>query len=514
MDFLAHGSDRLENIARERDRFRTLLDQAPAGMGLVTGPEHRWTYLNDRYVRMTGRSSSAEFLGRTVRDSVPELVAQGFVDLIDKVYKTGVPHAGHEVKLCLDRGKGDKPDEGYFDFAYQPMRNAAGNIEGVFIYAIEVTNEVAARQGAQQLAAIVESSEDAIVSKDLKGIVTSWNAAAERMFGYTAEEMVGKSITKIIPPELYGDETRILATIARGERIEHFETVRIRKSGEPIEISLTISPVRDEKGRIIGAAKIARDITQQRQAERALRTTERLASVGRLAATVAHEINNPLEAVTNLIYLARHSAQGDGVIKYLSMAEEEMERVSHLTRQTLGFYRETDEAIGMRLGVIVESLLTVFKPRMRKKGIRAGAEIRDDVEIQAIPGEIRQVLANLLGNSIDALSNSGSIRVRVSHAREWTGCGRRGVRLSVADTGSGIPVQIRAQLFEPFFTTKKNVGTGLGLWISRSIVENHQGSIRMRSSTRPGRSGTVFSVFLPMATVDQVSSTQYLRRAS
>jgi PAS domain S-box-containing protein len=512
------GSDRLENIKGERDRLRNLFDQAPAAMGLATGPEHLWTHVNDHYVRLTGRSGSSDFLGKTVRESMPEFAAQGFVDLIDKVYNTGKPRIGREVKVTVNRGTGGKPEEGFIDFACQPVHDAAGKIEGVFIYAVEVTDKVAARQSleehAERLAAITESSEDAIISKDLNGVVTSWNAAAERMFGHTADEMIGKSITRIIPPELHDDETRILATIARGERIKHFESMGIRKSGEPIEISVTVSPVRDESGGIIGAVRIARDIRQQKQAERALRTTERLASVGRLAAVVAHEINNPLEAITNLIYLARDAAQGESVVKYLTMAEAELERVSHLTRQTLGFYRETNGATEVKLGEIVESLFAIFGPRMKHKGIRAQAEIRDDVEIQAIPSEIRQVVANLLGNSIDALDHGGVIRVRVSHARQWTRNWRRGVRLSVADTGSGVPARIRAQLFEPFFTTKKDAGTGLGLWISQNIVENHEGSIRMRSSTRPGKSGTVFSIFLPVAAEAEVSQTQHLRRAS
>ena len=350
---------------------------------------------------------------------------------------------------------------------------------------------------SQHLAAIVESSNDAIVSKDLNGIVTSWNRAAERIFGYKANEIIGRPIATIIPPELHNDETRILQTIARGERIEHFETIRVKKSGEQIEVSLTISPVKDEAGRIIGAAKIARDITELKKTERALRTSERLAAVGRLAATVAHEINNPLEAITNLIYLCQQCAVPDDVRRFLAMAEEELERVSLMTKQTLGFYRETKGTGRVRIGSILDSLMSVFASRARNKGLEIRREIRQDLEIQALPGEVRQLVANLLSNSIDAAEDGGRILVRVGAATERNVERRAGVRLTVADTGPGIPPEVQSKLFEPFFTTKKDVGTGLGLWVCKSIVDKHRGTIRVRSSTVPGKSWTVFSVFLP-----------------
>src|ERR1700733_4025340 len=173
---------------------------------------------------------------------------------------------------------------------------------------LDITERKAAEEARRRLAAIVESSQDAIVGKDLNGIVMSWNPGAEKMFGYLGNEMIGRSITTIIPPELEEDEQKILETIGRGERVQHFETVRLTKSGERIDVSLTVSPVKDDAGKVVGAAKTARNVTQQKKTEQALRMTERLASVGRMAATVAHEINNPLEAVMNLVYLAKGSA--------------------------------------------------------------------------------------------------------------------------------------------------------------------------------------------------------------
>jgi PAS domain S-box-containing protein len=375
-----------------------------------------------------------------------------------------------------------------------PLQTADGCVQ--LAVSLDITSRKEAEQVLRRLAAIVESSGDAIVSKDLNGIVTSWNPACEKMFGYSADEMIGRPITVIIPPELQETESHILETIRGGERIEHLETVRLTKNGERIDVSLTISPVRDETGRVIGVAKTARDITQEKKTEQALRTSERLASVGRLAATVAHEINNPLEAVTNLVYLAKGSVLPKDVREYLDAIEEELEHISHITKQTLGFYRESTAPSAVRIGAMLMPLIAVFNSRARNKGAEIRPEIRQDPEFYAIPGEIRQLIANLLSNSIDAVDSGGLIRIRVD-ATPFSGQGCPGTRITVADSGRGIPLSIRSKLFEPFFTTKKDVGTGLGLWVCTNIVKRHHGSIRVRSSTIPGRSWTVFSVFLP-----------------
>jgi PAS domain S-box-containing protein len=499
----------------ERQRFAELLGHAPAAIGLLAGPEHRWVYVNENYIHVTGRGSASDFLGKTLSESLPEIRTQPFIALLDEVYRSGQPFVGREMKVTLDRAHTGQPEEAYFDLIYQPICGAAGEMEGILVHGVDVTEKVLARRkveaelaASQRLAAIVESSDDAIIGKDLNGIVTSWNPAAERIFGYSAEEMRGRSIRTLIPPELQGDEDRILATIARGERIEHFETVRIAKSGEHIDVSLTVSPVRDETGRIIGAAKIARDITERKKTERALRTTERLAAVGRLAATVAHEINNPLEALINVVYIAKDRAVRQDIRELLAHAEEEIGRISELTKQTLGFYRETKSATAVQVGSLLNPLIGVFAPRARNKGVEICPEILSDPEINAVPGEIRQVLANLLGNSIDAVKSGGRIRIRVSGGMARNGHATRGVRVTVADSGSGIPAAVREHIFEPFFTTKKDVGTGLGLWVCKNIVDRHHGSIHLRSSTVPGKSGTVISIFLPSLDQDAVPVIQ------
>lgn len=500
----------------ERGRVEELLAQAPAAIGLTSGPQHRWVYVNEQYVRLTGRSSSSDFLGKTVLESLPEIETQPFISLLDEVFRTGESYVGRGVRAVLNRAHTGQPEEAYFDFVYQPVKKAAGTVDGVLVHAMEVTDAVKAREAlettlvaSQRLAAIVDSSDDAIVSKNLKGIVSSWNPAAERIFGYSAEEMVGRSIRRIIPPELQDDEDEILAAIGKGERIEHFETVRLTKAGERIDVSLTISPVRDEKGNIIGAAKIAREITHQKRAEQALRTAERLASVGRLAATVAHEINNPLEAVTNLVYLAKDRADRSDVREFLGAIEDELDRISHLTKQTLGFYRETTTPTLLSVGSLIDPLVSVFATRAGNKGVMIRPEIRDDGDICAVPGEMRQLIANLLSNSIDAVDQGGVVRIRLN-TLDGASAARK-IRITVADNGPGIPPELRSRLFEPFFTTKREVGTGLGLWICKNIVEKHHGSIRVKSSTRHGHSWTVFSIVLPSLERPAVQET--LRQA-
>jgi PAS domain S-box-containing protein len=375
---------------------------------------------------------------------------------------------------------------------------------------LELERQIAkAEQSESRLAAIVESSEDAIVGKTLEGIITSWNAAATRIFGYRPQEIIGKSILTIIPPDRHAEEMEILRKIRAGERIEHFDTERITKSGQTISVSLTISPIKDSSGRVVGASKIARDITERKRMEHALRESEKYAAMGRVAAVLAHEINNPLEALTNTFYLLRrHPSLDESGQELAQIAELEIGRVSHIAKQTLGLYRQSARPIRVSLNRILSEILDVYARQFQNFGISVEKRFETEAQVMGFPVEIRQVFLNLIGNAIHAMPQGGRLRIKISGVANPRKAGpRRGVRISVIDTGVGIRREHRDRIFEPFFTTKSEKGTGLGLWVSRSIVQKLEGTIRARSCFLKGKATTCFSVFLPSVPSEEVQAS-------
>jgi PAS domain S-box-containing protein len=347
------------------------------------------------------------------------------------------------------------------------------------------------------LAAIIDSSEDAIISKDLTGVITSWNKAAHSMYGYTSEEIVGQSILRLIPEELRSEEDEILRKLAAGQRLEHYETTRVTKAGKRIEVSLTISPIKDSGGRVIGSSKIARDITARKQMERSLIQSEKLATAGRMAATVAHEINNPLEAVLNLIFLARGSCPRDSeTYDYLETAEKELERVSHIARQTLGFYRDSGTPTEVVVDELLNHVLAVYRSKLISKNIAVRHQLEAPTLLKASRGELLQVFSNIIANAIDALEPGGSLDVET---REVTDAGTAGIQIVILDEGSGIEAEHLTRIFEPFFTTKERHGTGIGLWVAKQLVNKHGGRIQITSSTEAGNSGTKVFIFFPFS---------------
>jgi PAS domain S-box-containing protein len=331
---------------------------------------------------------------------------------------------------------------------------------------------------------------------DAHGRFTRVNDRYCQITGYSREELLRMGPEVLTHPEDRDSDQEKLASYQRGELpIYAAEKRYVRKDGGVVWAQVTAAMIADGDGK--HSAGVIQDITERKRAESALLLSEKLASVGRMAASVAHEINNPLEAVMNAIYLARMNAdQPDSARRYLETADDELKRVSHITRQTLGFYRESSAPTKVSVSSVIDSAVDLLRGKIRVKRVVIEKRHDGDFQVRAVAGELRQVIANLLANSLDAITEDGTIRLRLSRSTCMNN-GQCRIRITVADNGTGIDAATLPHIFEPLFTTKGPTGSGLGLWVSKQIIEKHHGSIRVHSSTRGERRGTTLSIFLP-----------------
>jgi PAS domain S-box-containing protein len=271
------------------------------------------------------------------------------------------------------------------------------------------------------------------------------------------------------------------------------------QGGELTHLLLSAAPLRLPSDSASGAVITLFDIEERKRTEEYLRRSERLAATGRLAATIAHEINNPLAAVTNVLYLLSTDPRLDPNLKeYAQVAQSEISRVAHITKQTLAFHRDANLPVRVNLNDLAESVLYLYGQQLRAKSLRVHKEIDFNGDVIGFPNELRQVISNIFENAIEASPQSGQVRLRVYSSHEHMNSHKPGVRIIIADDGPGIRHDNAQRIFEPFFTTKGEKGTGLGLWVCQGIIQKHGGFIRMRSSTNGRHSGTVFSIFLPV----------------
>lgn len=327
------------------------------------------------------------------------------------------------------------------------------------------------------------------------GKVVEANEEYLRIVGVPREEFDRRGYLDwrtLTPPEYRAADDRAIAECMQRGVSEIYEKEYVRRDGTRVPIVLGVAFLTGSK--FEGIAFVM-DITGRKQAELALLKQEKLASAGRLAATIAHEINNPLEAVTNLLYLARRAPDlPASVAAMLKTADEELQRVTHTAKQTLGFYRESSHANDVDIVHALEDILAVYARKLEHRGIRVESDFRARPIVHAFGGELRQVFSNVINNAADAMPQGGRLRVRVSHAADGP---QPFVRVTIADEGAGIERSLRHHIFEAFFTTKRDVGTGLGLWVTKQLVEKHGGRISLRSSTGPAHHGTTFSIVLP-----------------
>lgn len=736
-------------LNQERTRLLEVFEQAPAFCAVLRGPRHIFERINPQYSKLVG---GLDVLGKPVGDAIPGITEQGYVDILDRVYRTGQPYTAADARFTLPPSADHGVQECVVDFTYQPLRETDGSISGILVLGVDMTDRNRVTQALQEserrAAMVLDSISDGFHMIDAQGRFQQFNAAGRTLYrlqGIDADALIGKMALEVFPEHqtsevgqaifdclhhkkasalesfyapwnkwfwlrnypipdggvatffqditdkkrteeqlleqkkrfefatraarigywfcdlpfdkliwdatvreqfwvsmdadvtiddffailhpddrehtrraidhsignhaLYDVEYRTVAPDGRHKWIRAigrtvyapdgtplrfdgvtqditelkqarealdaerarlsavFENVPVgliftladgtvvtgnrhadrilglpvasgalqsfrdfpllHESGRPLAdqerpISLVLSqggihrgefqyvrpdgsrmwleiigaPILDSQGKLVGAVDALADIDVRKRAESALVRSEKLALVGRLAASISHEINNPLESVTNLLFLIESNTLDEAARHFSRIAQEELARVSHIVTHTLRFNRQSLGWGEQKMSALLESSVAIYEGRLKNSGILLCREYADDIQVRCAGSEIRQVFANLISNAFDATRSGGKLILR-ARDRKDPRTGLPGVRVTIADSGQGIPPSFRTRLFEPFFTTKGDNGTGLGLWVSREILSKHNATIRIKSRTTPGASGTVLSIWFP-----------------
>lgn len=375
-----------------------------------------------------------------------------------------------------------------------PVRSTAGNITHFVAVKEDITERKRAEETLHRQASLIDLTPDAVIALRMDGTVTSWNRGAEVLYGWSKEEAIGRRAHTLYQTKFPKDLKHIEEELRRTGSWSGELTQRKKDGHEMIALSRWRA-LFDAHGELSEILESNTDISERKRTELALIRSEKLASAGRMAATVAHEINNPLTSAISALYLLRKDpALPDSAKQYLAVAEQELSRVAHISKQSLGFYREVGTPTLVNLAEVLDSVLEIYAPRLRNKNISLQRRYRSTAGVQAIEGEIRQVASNIIANSIDALPQWGELHLRITGPQILSGR-RQMVRMTIADNGEGISSKNLKRIGEPFFTTKQSIGTGLGLWVTSELVRKHEGKLQIKS--RAGE-GTVVTIWLPI----------------
>ncbi len=493
----AHQND--EAIALAAARLAAIVESSTDAV-ISKSLDGTITSWNDGAKRIFGYSAE-EVIGKGIYILIPPELHDEEHHILEKV-SSGQRIAQYETTR-LRKDKRLIPIE----LTVSPVFDTQGKIVGAASIKRDISDRKAGLEAAARLAAIVESSDDAIVSKTLQGMVLTWNRAAETMYGFSAKEMIGQSIFSVVPAALREDERRILELVTAGEHVEHYETRRERKDGTEIDISLSISPVRDSRGTIVGASSIQRDITAQKLAEVAFRQEAKMESIGRLAGGLAHDFNNQLHVLSGLVsFMKKDPGLSPDTRTDLAEIQKIHERMASMTRQLLAFARQ--QVLNPEIIVLNDAVDDTRLLLQRLIGTQVEISLSLDASLRPIrvdQSQLVQVLMNLSINARDAMPRGGSLWISTRNLDLSLGqlANRMGtpipsgeyVELRVADSGEGIPPERLSRIFEPFFTTKEvGHGTGLGLATVEGIVAQSNGHITVESATG---SGTTFRIFFP-----------------
>jgi len=356
--------------------------------------------------------------------------------------------------------------------------------------------------GEDRIREAFEFAASGMAITDLEGRFQETNPAYREIVGRSHKALEQESILSITHDEDRENCRNHLDSLLSG-KIRSFvlEKRYMRPDGLSVWVRNSFSLLRDEVGLPSHIILICNDITERRRAERLLVEREKLAVVGQLATSIAHEINNPLEAVLNLIYLIRESDSLELAKEFAAKAEEEIQRAAKIASNTLQFHKHQTKPTAISVVTLVESVLVLFKGKLASAKIVVEFEHRDQPELVCFAGEIRQIVVNLIRNALEAMPTGGRLRVRVRHSTDWR-TDEPGVRITIADTGVGMSKETRRRVYEPFFTTKGTQGTGLGLWVTATILAKHRGSMHLRSKTGSVASGTAFTLIFPLVAAE------------
>ena len=510
-----------------------LAHTSPFPTAMVDGLDHVVRYVNPALCLLVGEPAE-RLLGRHVVDALPQ--CRGCASIMTEVSRSG------KARSHRERGVSAKEPR-FWAYSVWPLLATGGRSLGALIQvteASELQSQSAAMNEALMVSAVRqhELAEAAdVLAAEMSNEITQRKkteaslSVSESRLRLALESARATTWEWNIKTNMlvWSDEISALSGVDVRSREESFESWRSLiypedhdavdavaelavNSSSRIAVEFRILDVygvirwmllrgclnRVEDGRALTYTGIILDITERKHAEHALLRSEKLAGVGRLAATLAHEINNPLDAAMNALYLAQTNPNvPESALEYLAMADEELQRVAHMTRQSLGFYREATSPTTFPVDTLLDSVLGLMKNRIVAKSITIDRQSDKALEATGIFGELRQVMVNLIANSLDALDIGGRIRLRTSLTSSFKNDGQRHIRITVADNGRGVGATQLARIFEPFFTTKGELGNGLGLWVTKQILEKHSGKITVRSKNTGPQSGTVFSITLP-----------------
>jgi PAS domain S-box-containing protein len=460
--------------------------------------DSRYLFVNKTYAARFGLKPQ-DCIGKHISEVVGEAAYQSFRQHVETVLQ-GIP-VQFETEIPYPSGNR------FMHASYVPDFDSEGKVRA-FVAAItdvtelkragealRISQEETRRQFAE-LEAIYATSPLGLCLLDTDLRFRRINPRLAELNGFSVEEHIGRYVRELLPAVADKAEQMMRQILETGEPIR-FE-LRGETPAQPgVQRVWDESwyPIRDATGQITAVGVVVEEITERIKAEEALRKADRISAAGKMAATVAHEINNPLASVVNSLYLLGNEPLTDTARNYLEMARAELQRVVHITRQTLAFHRTADSPTVFNISALAGEVASAFQPVAKTQSVELEFTSEGAHFMHGFAGEIRQVLTNLVTNSLEA--ESSSVKLRVRHSRDWGIPERRGVRITLADDGKGIRKEHLHSIFEPFFTTKGEKGTGLGLWVTRGIVGKHEGNIRIRSTAAKGRSGTCISMFLP-----------------